>query len=93
MKNYHTKLDAAILDCYIKLYKNAEPSADFEDLVKNATINERGQKEIDFNAYLIDEVVMENIILKTTRIHKLKSWEVMKFRNTILLGCSPRTKI
>ena len=92
MKNYHTKLDAAVLDCYVQLYKNSEPSVDFEKLMEDAPFNELGQKVIDFNSYEIEEELMNEIVQKTVRVHKLKSWEIMTFRQTIYLGCSPKFK-
>ena len=43
MKSRMTKEDQAIMKCYVELYKNSTPQADFNLLVENATINERGQ--------------------------------------------------
>jgi hypothetical protein len=58
------------MDCYRELYKEATPSADFDELVKNATINEQGQKMIDFDAYEIDfdkhHEIVEKYIKKIT---------------------------
>jgi len=51
MKN----IDKALMHCYRELYANATPSASFDELLKNATINDRGQKEIPFLDYEIEE--------------------------------------
>ena len=49
-----TKIDEALMECYRRLYKAATPSADFDELVKNATINDKGKKVIDFMAYELE---------------------------------------
>jgi hypothetical protein len=54
MTRRQTKLYNLVMDCYRELYREATPSADFDELVKNAPINDEGQKMIDFNAYEID---------------------------------------
>ena len=38
--------EKAIWECYRRLYKASTPSADFDELVKNASINESGEKQI-----------------------------------------------
>ena len=48
MTRRQTKLYNLVMDCYRELYKEATPSADFDELVKNATINDEGEKVIDF---------------------------------------------
>jgi hypothetical protein len=89
MKN---KDEEILFNIYRELYKNSEPVGDFDELFKNATVNERGEKVIPFNDYVISDDKMEEIIkkhLKGNRITKLKQ---NAFRCSILLGCSPRSK-
>ena len=85
-------LDKAILDCYRELYLNSEPEADFDELVKNAKLNDNGQKDIEFMKYEIDEdkfySIIDDIIIK----HKIRKDLIQYFKNTILLGCSPKFK-
>lgn len=46
--NSKDKLELALHEAYIKAYKLAEPSADFDTLVENAEIMSDGKKNIHF---------------------------------------------
>lgn len=86
------KNEEIILNIYRDLYLNAEPTADFDELVKNATKNEIGERVINFLDYEItqekeDEIFKKHLVNK--RITKLKQ---QAFRNTIILGASPKHK-
>lgn len=87
-----SKEDKAIMECYIELFKHSTPSADFEQLVENADINECGQKVIDFMSYEIDEELYDSIVESMIKKHKLKGYKIQQFKNTIALGCSPKFK-
>lgn len=87
MKNY----DNVILDCYVELYKQATPPANFNMLLENAVIDEHGHKHIPFMDYTIDDDHMDKIIMECAKKHKLKKWEKEKLRVTIHLGCSPKS--
>ena len=41
----------------------------------------------------IDEETMSEIVDSVTKKYKLKDWRKQQFRNTIYLGCSPKTKV
>lgn len=86
-------IDKALMHCYRELFANATPSASFDELLKNATTNERGQKEIPFLDYEIEEDVFDEIIADTIKVYKIKG-AILKqsFRFTILMGCSPKFK-
>ena len=84
------KEEKLIYDCYRELYKKSTPSGDFDELVSNATINDFGQKEIPFKDYEIDDTLLHKIIDKYAKKFKYK-WRQEAFRNTILLGCSPKS--
>jgi len=86
------KNDAAIMDCYVELFANSTPPADFKELMENAPINERGQKEIDFMAHEIDEERYDEIIALMIKKHRFKGYKVQMFKNTIALGCCPKFK-
>lgn len=86
----NNKEDQLIHDCYHELYKRATPSVDFDVLRKNATLNEIGQKEIPFNDYVIDDALLREIIDKYAKQLKPK-WKALRFKNTIMLGCSPKS--
>ena len=85
------KEEKLMMDCYRELFANSEPPADFNELMENATVNKRGEKEIPFNDHEIDKDLLYGIIDKHAKKLKPK-WKQQPFRNAILLGCSPRTK-
>ena len=84
------KSDKPAYECYKELFANSEPPADFDELLLNSPINERGQIDISFMEYEIDEDLMEEIIDKYEV--KVKKHERRYFAQSILLGCSPKTK-
>ena len=86
------KEEEAMRECYRKLYKASTPSADFDELLKNAIINENGQKVIDYNAHEICEYEFSEIMSDVIKEYKIRSHRQDLFKNTILLGCSPKFK-
>ena len=86
-------IDKALMHCYRELFANATPAASFDELLKNSTVNDSGQREIPFMDYEIEESVFDEIIEDTTKLYKIKH-KILKqsFRNTILFGCSPKFK-
>ena len=86
-------IDKALMHCYRELFANATPAASFDELLKNSTVNDRGQREIPFMDYEIEESVFDEIIEDTVKLYKIKH-KILKqsFRNTILFGCSPKFK-
>jgi len=86
-------IDKALMHCYRELFANATPTASFDELLKNATTNDRGQKEIPFLDYEIEESKFDEIIDDTIKVYKIKG-AILKqsFKNTILFGCSPKFK-
>ena len=84
-------LDNAMMHCYRELYANATPPASFDELLNNATVNEKGQKVIPFLDYEIEEDMFEEIVTDTIKIYKInKSFLKQAFRFTIMMGCSPK---
>lgn len=84
------KIDEALLECYIELYKNSYPPADFQYLVDTAIINSDGRKVIDYNSYEISEKEFDNILETIMKKYKFKKYIKEQFRRTIYLGCSPK---
>ena len=87
-----TKIELLMMDCYRELFANSNPKGDFDQLVENATINDRGQKEIPFMDYEIEPDKMDEIIAKYQRKIR-RVGEKQAFKTAILLGCSPKSKI
>ena len=86
------KEEEAMRECYRKLYKASTPSADFDELVNNASIDENGQKVIDYNAHEICEYEFSEIMSDVIKEYKIRPHRQDLFKNTILLGCSPKFK-
>jgi hypothetical protein len=83
------KLEKLVLDIYRELYKNSTPSADFDELLKNATIDERGEKIIPFMDYYIDKEKFDEIVENKLKTVKLDEWYKRGVRFNVYLGCSP----
>jgi len=80
-----------VWDCYRELYANSEPKADFDELVKNAELNEFGQRIIPYDDYEISQSKFEEILNKYKKKFRYK-WRKNAFAATICLGCSPKFK-
>ena len=86
------KTDQIIWSIYRELYKNAEPSADFDELYNSAEINSERQRVIPFMDYAISEENFDRIVeaqLKGKRLTKLKKNSIKIY---LYLGCSPTFK-
>lgn len=89
------KIEQLIWDIYRDLYKNSTPSVNFDELVENATLNERGEKVIPFMDYYIDQDKMDEIVESHLKRKRLSEWEIKGIKFQVYLGCSPtsnRTK-
>ena len=86
------KVETAIMECYVELYKHSTPKADFNKLMKDAKLNDRGQKIIPFMDYEIDEKKYTEILEKTIKKYKLNSFTKRQFEVTVALGVSPTFK-
>ncbi len=81
--------DRAMMYCYVQMYKKSTPSANFKKLMKDAPLNDRGQKVIDFMDYYLPMEETERIIQKTIKKFKLSEYNAKSLRISVLLGCSP----
>lgn len=81
-----------LLEIYRKVYAVSEPPADFDELVANAELNERGERVIKFMDYQCEESVMQNIFDETMKKYKIKGQKEKQFSFSFWLGCSPKTK-
>ena len=84
------KLKQKVLDIYTEMYAQATPSADFNELMKNAEINELGQKVINFNDYILDAKIGDEIIRKHCRW--LREYDKKQISFAVHLGVSPKYK-
>lgn len=81
-----------IHDTYVELYNNAEPQADFDELIKDATVNDRGEKVIPFDDYSISRESMDLIIQSFIKRYKINEYMAGQYSMCIYLGCSPKNK-
>lgn len=92
MSTRDKKIHEALMECYTELYLNSNPRGNFKELMDNAKINDRGEKEIPFMDYEIEEKVMIDIITNICKKYKFDKLLTDRFRATVYLGCSPKTK-
>jgi len=77
---------------YTELYALSDPPVSWDYLIESAELNERGQKIIPFNDYLIDQEIYYEVINKHLKESKLRKYEKESISRSILLGCSPKFK-
>jgi len=92
-KTREQKLFDAAMNCYRELYREATPSADFDELVANAPVNEQGQKVVDYDAYRLSHKKYEDIVESHIKKNKLTGHYAKGFRIEMYLGCGPSSKI
>ena len=86
--------EAAVLECYRRLYKASTPSANFDELMAKAYVDEYGMKHIPYNDYEIEDEYMVQIIEDVIKEYKVKTkLRQQAFRVAIHLGASPKTKL
>ena len=86
------KDDKILMEIYRRAYAAATPSANFDDLVTNAKIDEHGRKVIPFNDYELEDDIAQQIINNVMKEFKVPKWKRQAFHNAYNLGCSPRSK-
>lgn len=79
-------------EMYRRAYAASTPVGDFDAMVQNAPSNEFGQKVIPYLKYECEQEVMEQIIIDVLKEYKVPKRRHELFRNSFMLGCSPKTK-
>ena len=83
-------VNEAILDLYRELYRKSTPSADFDELVANAELDENGRKIIPYMDYYIDDDEFVSIVNKhLKRYHRRDSGFLKTLEFEAYLGCGP----
>lgn len=83
------KIKNIMFAIYREMYLEATPSADFDELVADAVINEGGEKVIDFLSYFLSAEKQDEIISKHLKGKMLTKAMQNSIRIGIVLGCSP----
>ena len=86
------KIQKIIWDIYKELYANSEPKTDFDELVKSAEKNEKGEKTIPFENYFIEQELMDEIIEKHLKNKRLTKLAKNAIKVNVYLGVSPAFK-
>lgn len=86
--------DAAVHECYIQLYNNSEPKADFEKLISDykKPCGFDSNTQIHFLSYEIDENEYNEILEKIIKEFNIPKHKTAAFRIHIALGISPKFK-
>lgn len=82
-------MEDAIFECYRKLFAASEPPADFDTLYSEYL--ETG-KAIPFMLHEISESETLDIINSVAIDYKIPKNKRNKFKNSVILGCSPKYK-
>jgi hypothetical protein len=78
------------MQAYKEVYAKSTPPADWDELLANAPVNERGEKEIPFDDYEVEQEVFDEIFERYTK--RMREWDKRTFRFNFYLGATPRTK-
>ena len=78
-------LDKICMEIYRKMYKEATPSVDLDELIKKGVTKKEGW----FMDYYLDEERQVEIIDEICKKYKCNKWERNKIENSIWLGASP----
>jgi len=87
------RIDDAMMECYRRLFAQSTPTGDFDKMFEEAEINEFHQKVIPFMDYELEESKWDPIFLDIIKEFKIPKRYDGMFRRSILLGCSPKTKM
>lgn len=92
IKRSKKTLNDIMFEIYRDMYKNSEPSADFDFLVKTAEISDDGKKIIPYDKYFIDKSMYDKIIEEHILLNGLNENEKKTIIINSALGCSPMFK-
>ena len=81
-----------LMEMYRRAFAASTPPADFDALVAEAETNALGQKVISYMDYECEQDVMDQIIADVLKEYKVPKRRHELFRNSFMLGCSPKTK-
>ena len=87
------KDEKIIHELYRRSFAASTPKGDWDELLANATTNDRGEKEIPFMDYECELDVMEQILTDVLKENRVPKWRRRQFETAFWLGCSPKTKI
>jgi hypothetical protein len=81
------KLSDIVIEVYRELYKNSEPKADFNEMMKTGET----KKEGFFENYYLEQDRQQEIMDEVMSRYKLSKYEKHDISVNVNLGCSPNT--
>lgn len=92
IKSSKKTLKDIMFDIYRDMYKNSEPSVDFDVLVELAEVSDDGRKIIPYENYFIEKSMYDKIIEEHILLNGLDENEKKAILINSALGCSPMFK-
>lgn len=91
IENMRSKIEKAEIECYRRMYREATPPANFDELLENAPINKEGFKVIKFMDYVLSEKRQDEIIKEVLEEFKItRKRDKRAVENRVALGVSPK---
>lgn len=85
------KEQRVIKELYTEIFKNATPSADYDNLIEKGRLGELPNDW--FMAYEIDQELMDSIMDNVLSKNRIPKWARQIYKRTILLGHSPKYSV
>lgn len=79
-------------ELYRRAYAQSEPSADWDELLANAPLNERGERVINYLDYEIDDDLLKSIFEDVMKEFKVRKYLRQGYYISFMLGCSPKSR-
>lgn len=80
------KLQEAMMETYRRMFKEATPSADLEELMRTRVTT----VENWFMTYYLDQERQEEILAEVAKEYKLTKYDKETLSINVFLGCAPR---
>lgn len=86
------KKNKALHEVFQQAYLRATPSADFDKLLEEAFVDDKGMKHINYDAYVLDNIIADEIIQEIYKKYKITNRLDKEFISfNYYLGASPRS--
>jgi len=79
--------DEIIFECYRRMFREANPSVNFDELHKLGIT----KKPEFFMAYLLSSKRIEEICLEVAKENRFNKLKIEQLKNTCFLGCCPNS--
>lgn len=80
-------------EMYRRAFASSTPKGDWDKLLEDATVDEKGMKHIPFMDYECEGETMAKIIQDVMKENKVPKARRRQFEIAFWLGCSPKNKI